>query len=93
MKPGKRAEFIAALAKLGVGANSRREEGCRKYEYIVPTEEKNTLILHEIWDTLPAQKAHCETEVFKKLARIKSEFVLDTAIIVTEIDDASVLND
>ena len=92
MLTGKRAEFIAALAKLGVGANSRREDGCRKYEYIVPTEERDTLILHEIWDTLSSQKAHCRTEIFKKLACIKSEFVLDTAITVTEIDDASVLN-
>ena len=92
MLTGKRAEFIAALAKLGVGENSRREDGCRKYEYIVPTEERDTLILHEIWDTLSSQKAHCQTEIFKKLACIKSEFVLDTAITVTEIDDASVLN-
>ena len=92
MLTGKRAEFIAALAALGVGANSRREDGCRKYEYIVPTEERDTLILHEIWDTLSSQKAHCRTEIFKKLACIKSEFVLDTAITVTEIDDASVLN-
>ena len=93
VKPGKRADFIDALAELGVGANSRREDGCRKYEYIVPTEQKDTLILHEIWETLDFQKAHCQTEIFKKLVCIKSEFVLDTAITVTEIDDASVLNE
>ena len=93
VKPGKRAEFIAALAKLGVGANSRREEGNRKYEYIVPTVEKDTLILHEIWETLDFQKAHCQTEVFKELIALKAEFVDDTAITVTEIDDASALNE
>ena len=93
VKPGKRTDFIDALAELGVGANSRREDGCRKYEYIVPTEEKDILILHEIWDTLDYQKAHCQTEVFKELIALKAEFVDDTAITVTEIDDASALND
>lgn len=93
VKPGMRDTFIQQIIDLGIGTKSRKEQGNRKYEYVVPAEDKDTLLLYEIWETLDAQKAHCATEHFKALGAIKSEYVADTKINITEIEIKDGLND
>ena len=73
-KQGKRAEFYEALCELGVGANSRAEEGNCRYDYFFAAEAPDDLLLVESWTDPAHQQAHCETEIFAKLQALKSRF-------------------
>ena len=73
-KRGRRAAFYEVLCALGTRANSRAEAGNRRYDYYFAAEAEDDLLLVESWDSPADQKAHCETEIFRKLQALKAEF-------------------
>lgn len=87
IRTGMRAEFIEKLRELGIGEKSRAERGNRKYEYIIPVDEADTLLLYEIWETASDQQAHTGAAHFKQLTEIKSLYVNNTEIKISRIDE------
>ncbi|MDO4973783.1 MAG: antibiotic biosynthesis monooxygenase [Eubacteriales bacterium] len=73
-KKGQRAAFYEALCALGVGANSRAEEGNCRYDYYFAAEAPDDLLLVETWTSPACQQAHCETEIFAALQALKARF-------------------
>ena len=73
-RQGQREAFYRALCGLGIRENSRAEEGNRRYDYYFAAEEPDDLLLVESWTSPTLQKAHCETERFAALQRLKAEF-------------------
>lgn len=80
VKPGKREDFLKKVADQGIILHSKEEEGNRKYEYSIPLDSENDLLLTEIWDSAASQALHGETEHYRKLQELKKEYVTAVAI-------------
>ena len=80
MKPGARAGFLAGLAACGVRKEVLQEEGCLQYDYFLPVEEEDTVLLMEKWTSREAQKVHLTQPHMAKVAALKEQFVTDTKL-------------
>ena len=79
-KPGKREEFLATIRAEGIDAASRAEAGNIKYDYYIPTDGSDELLLVEKWQDADVLAAHAGMPHFAKLGGLKSQFVDDTII-------------
>ena len=79
-RPGMREEFLERIMTEGIDAASRGEEGNLKYDYYLPFDGGDELLLVEKWRDGEALKTHAAAPHFKRLGEIKSEYVLETAI-------------
>lgn len=75
VKEGKRDKFYKKVKKAGIIEASRQEKGCLRYDYYFPAEDKNQILLIEIWENQSAQDAHKEKEHYKALQVIKEKYV------------------
>ena len=81
MKPGMRDTFLKEVQAQGIQAAVRREDGCLQYDYYLPVEEDNTLLLVERWRDQAAQQAHLATPHMAALGKIKEHCVVRTQIV------------
>ena len=79
-KPDMRDEFLEMIYKEGIDAASRAEEGNIKYDYYMPVDNSDDLLLVEKWRDAEALAAHGKQEHFARLGELKKEFVWDTII-------------
>lgn len=79
-QPGQVNTFLAALNEQGIIQASKAEPGNAKYEYSIPVEAENALLLLEIWVDAEAQAAHLNTAHYQKLQALKKAYVSDVAI-------------
>lgn len=80
VKPGLRAEFLKQADVLGIIWDSRAEPGNLKYEYSLPLESENDVILIELWADGEAVAAHKDTPHYEKLQELKKQYVTDVVI-------------
>ena len=80
VKEGKRDEFYNKICAKGIVDSSRQEAGNLKYNYYLPMNEKNDILLIEIWNTLEEQATHILTTHYKELQKIKQEYVTNIRI-------------
>ena len=79
-KPGAAQAFYEALAGSGLPEQVRREEGCLRYDYFLPAQGGDTLLLLEGWRSPQAQQAHLAQPHMAPLQALKAQYVLDTAV-------------
>ncbi len=72
--------FIKEIYEAGLPKTIRGESGCMGYDYFVPTEKKDTVVLIEKWETKEAQTIHLGQPHMKRLREIKDKYVVDTII-------------
>ena len=80
IKPGARADFLAGLAACGVRKEVLQEEGCLQYDYFLPVEGEDSVLLMEKWTSREAQKVHLTQPHMAKVAALKEQFVTDTKL-------------
>lgn len=74
-KDGQRDAFMAEIKNGKIAENSRVEPGNKQYDYFIPVDDANTVLLLEKWESEEAQKIHTATENFKRLGEIKAKYV------------------
>lgn len=74
-KDGLRDAFMTAVKMEKIAENSRVEPGNMQYDYFLPVDDANIVLLLEKWESDEAQKIHTATVNFKKLGEIKAKFV------------------
>lgn len=79
-RAGMREAFLESIAAEGIGSASRAENGNVKYDYYVPADSGDELLLIEKWKDEEALAAHGATEHFNRLKELKPIYVLDTVI-------------
>lgn len=75
-----REAFLKAIVAEGIDAACRAEDGNFKYDYYMSTFDENEMLLLEKWRDADALAAHQEQAHFKRLGKIKDEFVEETLI-------------
>ena len=78
IKDGKRDEFYNAILASGIADASRAEKGNEKYEYYFSPENKNELLLLELWSSAEAVELHMNSQHYKELGELKKEYVTNT---------------
>ena len=79
-KPGKRGAFLEAIRREGIDAASRAEAGNLKYDYALPFDGGDELLLIEKWRDEAALKAHAETPHYARLKELKPQYVNETVV-------------
>lgn len=72
--------FIKEIYEAGLPETIRGESGCMGYDYFVPTEKEDTVVLIEKWENKEAQTLHLEQPHMKHLREIKDKYAVDTII-------------
>ena len=75
LKPGKREEFLAAVAQSGVQEDIRREEGCLQDDCFLSVEDGDKLLLVEKWTSREAQQIHMTQPHMARLMAAKEQYV------------------
>ena len=79
-KPDLRAEFLEAILAEGINVASRAEAGNLKYDYYIPFEDSDELLLVEKWRDAEALAAHAETPHYARLKALKPAYVTETVV-------------
>ncbi|MBR2644432.1 MAG: antibiotic biosynthesis monooxygenase [Clostridia bacterium] len=79
-KPELREAFLERIRKEGIDAASRAETGNLKYDYYIPYDASDDLLLIEKWTDEDALKAHAETPHYARLKELKPAYVTDTLV-------------
>ena len=79
-RPGLRDAFLEAIRAEGLDAASRAEAGNLKYDYYIPFEDSDDLLLVEKWADEDALKAHAETPHYAALKALKPQYVTETVV-------------
>jgi len=75
--PGKREAFLQAMADAGIAEKVRAEDGCIFYDYYIPLDNDNDILLLEKWESKEHQQKHCEQPHMALLRSMKPEYVAD----------------
>lgn len=81
MKPGMRETFLKEVQAQGILDAVRREDGCLQYDYYLPVETSDTLLLVERWQNRAAQQTHLTTPHMAALGPIKERCVVSTQLV------------
>lgn len=79
-KPGLRDQFLEMIRTEGLDAASRADAGNLKYDYYLPAEGGDELLLLEKWTGAAALTAHLSQPHLSRLGELKREYVLDTVV-------------
>ena len=81
-----REGYIRDVLELGVIDKSRAEKGCIRYDYFYPVGSDTQLFLLEQWESREHQAAHCQTDHFKALGKIKEKYGAETEIVAQDAE-------
>lgn len=79
--PGKARAFFEAVTSSGVAAGVRQEPGNRGYQFYLPLEQNDTLVLIEQWESKAAADAHAFTDNVVKMGQLKPEYVVESSVV------------
>ena len=79
-KPDMRDEFLEMIMTEGIDVASRAEAGNIKYDYYIPADGSEELLLVEKWEDRKTLDEHVKQPHITRLRSFKPEYVLDTVI-------------
>ena len=86
-KPDMRDEFLEMIISEGIDADSRADAGNIKYDYYIPADGSDDLLLIEKWSDADAFAAHGRQPQYARLGKLKAQYVNDTIIEIFETGD------
>ena len=79
MKPGGAKAFVQEITDTGLLAEILAHEGCLRYEYFLPMEGEN-LLLVERWTDADALAKHAAAPCMAKVRELKEKYATDTKL-------------
>ncbi len=79
-KPGMRDSFLKQLLDEGLDAACRAEAGNLKYDYYIPSNQCEELLLVEKWLDEDALIRHEKQPHFARIGEVKNQYVNETVI-------------
>ena len=75
-KNGKAREFAQEMLSSGIVDAVRAEEGNEKYEYFIPLEDSETILLIDRWKNQKALDVHHKSQVMGQIAQLRDKYKL-----------------
>ena len=85
--PEKREAFLKQLNEEGLAAACRAETGNIKYDYYLPANDADELLLVEKWKDQAALKAHTQLPHFARIGEVKNAIGIETVIEKFVVED------
>ncbi len=79
-KPGMRDEFLEMITAEGIDVASRADDGNLKYDYYIPADGGDELLLVEKWTDADALSKHLKKPHLARLGELKSAYVTDAVL-------------
>lgn len=79
-KPELRDEFLEMIMSEGIDVACRAEDGNIKYDYYIPTDGSDDLLLVEKWRDAEALAVHGRQPHFARIGKLKGNYVDETII-------------
>ena len=79
-KPDMREAFLETIRTEGIDAAVRAEAGNIKYDYYMPTDGSDDLLLVEKWQDADALASHVAQPHMVRLRELKTQYTTDTII-------------
>ena len=76
MAPGTRDGFLKDLLDNKIAEQSKSVKGCIQYQYMVPVDDPDLLVLMEKWESEDARQVHMAAPHFKKIQELKGDRVI-----------------
>lgn len=75
-KDGSARAFAEEMIRFGTAAAIRAEEGNLRYEYFVPLDDPETILLIDSWENQQAIDRHHASPMMKKLSELREKYDL-----------------
>ena len=75
-KNGSARAFMREMLESGLAEEIRREEGCLRYEYFLPVEDEETVLLMDEWRDQAALDAHHRSPMMPRIAALREKYHL-----------------
>ena len=79
-KHGRGRAFVDAIVKQGLRDKILAEDGCLRYDYYLASDNDDTVLLVEQWQTPAHQSAHMAQAHMKTLLGLKNREILSTDV-------------
>ena len=79
-KPDMKEEFLEMIITEGIDTASRAEAGNIMYDYYLPADGSDKLLLVEKWKDADAIAEHGKLPHYARLKALKADYVIDTII-------------
>ena len=73
---GSAKKFAEEMVEKGVVNRVRAEEGNQKYEYFFPTDDPETVLLIDRWESEEALDAHHKSPMMQEIAELRDKYHL-----------------
>ena len=73
---GSAAAFAKEMEASGIAAAIRKETGCLRYQYFLPLDDPETILLIDSWTDQAAIDAHHATPMMAQLAALREKYDL-----------------
>ena len=79
-KDGLREDFLKAIEAENIPAQVRAEDGCIRYDYYLPLDSKNDILLVEEWESEEKQQIHVAQPHMARLRELKEPYIESTRL-------------
>lgn len=73
---GSAQAFVQEMEKSGIAEKIRKEPGNLRYEYFIPMNDQETVLLIDSWESQEAIDAHHASSMMKDLAALREKYNL-----------------
>lgn len=77
---GSAIEFAKEMQNSGIADRVRKEEGNERYEYFLPMNDSETVLLIDRWKDEAAIDAHHKSEMMSEIAALRKKYKLKLRI-------------
>ena len=77
---GSARKFAQEMEASGIAADIRAEEGNERYEYFLPMNDPETVLLIDSWRDQKALDAHHASPMMEKLAKLREKYDLHMSV-------------
>lgn len=78
--PGKKEELLKKIQAEGIDALSRADEGNIKYDFYLPADDSDELLLVEKWEDAASLLKHSKQPHLARMAEIKEGLVIESVL-------------
>lgn len=75
-KDGAARKFAEEMERRGIAGRIRRERGNLRYEYFLPMNDPETILLIDIWEDQQALDLHHASPMMKEIAELREKYDL-----------------
>lgn len=77
---GNAKKFAEEMEASGIAAAVRAEEGNEKYEYFLPIDDDETVLLIDRWKNQEALDIHHKSPMMKEIAKLRNKYHLSMRV-------------